>query len=384
MSTSLSPLLASILLKNTGSPAGRFDYSIPADLPQTIEPGDLVEIPFRDKPVNGIAWETRPDDDTRRVKPVSSIIRKGILQAFQLPLAQWVSDYYYAPLAKVVEGMVPEKLWNGSFDPAKHRSQTISLGNALPRGKRQTEAWQAVKDVGSITFDALKETVPWIGKAFLNRMLDAGILTSVAGVLPAPYFKASTADPNVQSFPLTPTPSQKAALQTILFNGPVKPYLLFGPPASGKTEVYLEIAKRKINDGKQALILVPEIALTTQLIAYFVAAFGTRIAVLHSQLNDTERCIEWERLRTGEAQVAIGSRIALFAPFRDLGCICVDEEHEWTYKSEQTPRYHARDVAIKLAELTKSPIILGSATPSIESFTYAKLGKYGLLRVDRV
>ncbi len=384
MSTPPPPLLASILLKSTGNPAGRFDYSIPADFPQTISPGDLVEAPFREKTANGIVWDTGQDDGTRKVKPVASLIRKNILPPFQLPLAQWVSDYYYAPLAKVVEGMVPEKLWNGSFNPAKHRSQTLSLGNALPRGKRQTEAWQAVKDAGSITFDALKETVPWIGKAFLNRMLDAGILTSVAGVLPAPYFKASTADPNVQSFPLTPTPSQEAALQTIISNGPSKPYLLFGPPASGKTEVYLELAKKAVTEGKQALILVPEIALTTQLIAYFVAAFGTRIAVLHSQLNDTERCIEWERLRTGEAQVAIGSRIALFAPFANLGCICVDEEHEWTYKSEQTPRYHARDVAIKLAELTGSTIVLGSATPSIESFTYAKLGKYELLRLDRI
>jgi primosomal protein N' len=285
--------------------------------------------------------------------------------------------------------MVPEKLWSGSFDPGKQRSQAVFLGDALPRGKRQTEAWKAVKDAGeSLSFETLKESVPWMGKAFLKRMVEAGALRTVPGNLPAPYFRAAQGEPSSGSSHPEPalrlTASQKQALETIGRNGHRKPYLLFGPPASGKTEVYLELAKRAVSNGKQALILVPEIALTTQLIAYFIAAFGTRIAVLHSQLNDTERCIEWERLRTGEATVAIGSRIALFAPFRTLGCICVDEEHEWTYKSEQTPRYHARDVAIKLGELVNSLVILGSATPSIESFTYAKLGKYELLKLERI
>lgn len=376
-------LLASILLKNTGSPTGCFDYAFDERHFQLRE-GDLVEVPFRDKPAHGIIYGIQEDDGARQVKPVTSVVRPTILQPFQLELSRWIADYYYAPLPKVVESMVPEKLWSASFDPAKHRSLSLTIGSALPRGKRQEEAWRVVKEAEQLPFEALKQAVPWIGKAFIGRLVDAGILVRTVGPLPAPYFKNTHDNPTQGTQPITLTSSQATALQTIVHNGHAKPYLLFGPPASGKTEVYLELAKRTVSNGQQALILVPEIALTTQLIAYFADAFDKQIAVLHSQLNDTERCIEWERLRTGEATVAIGSRIALFAPFKDLSCICVDEEHEWTYKSDQTPRYHARDVAIKLGELTNSPVILGSATPSIESFTYAKLGKYELLRLERI
>lgn len=375
------PDIVSVLVRRTGSADGRFDYASPAT-GGTPRPGDLVAVPFRSGTTTGIVWprtETESAKPQAALKAVERVMRPGLLPAYQIKLAQWIADYYFSPLAKVVEGMIPERLSTGRFDPVAHRPPILSPGATLPRGKRQAEVWEAVRSSAPISLTQLKDRLPWVGKAFIERMIQAGIVQATAGMLPAPTVSTSKANPAK-----TLTTSQAAALRTIHDQGPSKPFLLFGPPASGKTEIYLQQARRATSSGRQALVLVPEIALTPGLTAYFATNFGTRLSIIHSRLSETERCIEWERLRCGEADVAIGSRIALFAPFRDLGCICVDEEHEWTYKSEQTPRYHARDVAIKLGELTGSTVMLGSATPSIESFAYAKLGKYELVRLQRI
>jgi len=156
-------------------------------------------------------------------------------------------------------------------------------------------------------------------------------------------------------------------------------FLLHGVTGSGKTEVYLRTIARAMRLGRQALVLVPEIALTTQLVRRFAARFPGQLAVLHSGLSLGERYDEWRRLRRGEARLAIGSRSAVFAPLPDLGLIIVDEEHELTYKHDAAPRYHARDAALQLAELTGSAIVLGSATPSVESYHAAQTGRYRLL-----
>jgi primosomal protein N' (replication factor Y) len=160
---------------------------------------------------------------------------------------------------------------------------------------------------------------------------------------------------------------------------PVSPFLLHGVTGSGKTEIYLRAIGRALRQKKQSLVLVPEIALTEQLVRRFAARFPGQIAVLHSGLSLGQRYDEWRRLRRGEARVAIGSRSAVFAPLPDIGLIIIDEEHEGSYKHDNTPRYHARDVALQLAKVTNSVLILGSATPSIESFYAAQRGRYELL-----
>jgi len=159
------------------------------------------------------------------------------------------------------------------------------------------------------------------------------------------------------------------------------PFLLHGVTGSGKTEVYLRAIARALRQGRQALVLVPEIALTTQLVRRFAARFPGQIAVLHSELAPGERYDEWRRLRRGEAGVAIGSRSAVFAPLPGLGLVIVDEEHEPSYKHDAAPRYHARDVARRLAALTRSVLILGSATPSVESYAAARAGRMTLLEL---
>ena len=186
-------------------------------------------------------------------------------------------------------------------------------------------------------------------------------------------------------FPSTPpilTRAQKEALDHIQAALEQKAFLLFGVTGSGKTEVYLHALAQAIARGKRGIVLVPEIALTPQTIQRFASRFPNRVAVLHSKLSLGEQFDEWQRIRDGEFDVVIGSRSAIFAPQPDLGLIIIDEEHEWTYKQQdQSPRYHAREVALKLAELTRAVVILGSATPDVESFYRTQTGNYQLLRL---
>jgi primosomal protein N' (replication factor Y) len=190
-----------------------------------------------------------------------------------------------------------------------------------------------------------------------------------------------------RSFPLTLTPAQKSAFEAIkssLGQGNTSPpiFLLHGVTGSGKTEVYLQALAEVIRLGKRGIVLVPEIALTPQTIERFAARFPQRVAVLHSKLSPGEQFDEWQRIKNGEFDVVIGPRSAIFAPQPDLGLIVIDEEQEWTYKQhDKSPRYHARDVAIKLAELTGAVVILGSATPDMETFYHAQQGDYRLLQL---
>jgi primosomal protein N' (replication factor Y) len=189
------------------------------------------------------------------------------------------------------------------------------------------------------------------------------------------------------SYPLTLTTAQESALKSISESLAQKSkehpnvFLLHGVTGSGKTEIYLQALAEAVKLGKRGIVLVPEIALTPQTIERFASRFPNKVAVLHSKLSLGEQFDEWQRIRDGEFDVVIGSRSAIFAPQPDLGLIVIDEEHEWTYKQDTSPRYHARDVAIKLAELTGAVVILGSATPDVETFYHAQRGDYHLLEL---
>jgi len=189
----------------------------------------------------------------------------------------------------------------------------------------------------------------------------------------------------VPSPPLTLTPAQKSAFEAIkssLTEDKTKVFLLHGVTGSGKTEVYLQALAETVKMGKKGIVLVPEIALTPQTIERFAARFPHRVAVLHSKLSLGEQFDEWQRIRNGQFDVVIGSRSAIFAPQPDLGLIVIDEEQEWTYKQhDKSPRYHARDAALKLAELSEAVVISGSATPDVESFYHAQRGDYQLLQL---
>ena len=177
--------------------------------------------------------------------------------------------------------------------------------------------------------------------------------------------------------------AQTEALATIVAameQGGFAPHLLYGITGSGKTAVYIAAMQRALAAGKSALLLVPEIGLTPGTAAQMVAAFGGEVALLHSQLTQDERAEQWHRIRRGEARVVIGTRSAVFAPMPDLGLIIVDEEHDGSYKQEESPRYHGRDVAVMRAKLLGCTIVLGSATPSLESWNNAERGRYARSR----
>nr|WP_275444562.1 primosomal protein N' [Paenibacillus sp. ACRRX] len=165
-------------------------------------------------------------------------------------------------------------------------------------------------------------------------------------------------------------------LALALEEGKARSFLLHGVTGSGKTEVYLQAIERSLKAGKEAIVLVPEISLTPQMVERFKGRFGSRVAVMHSRLSQGERYDEWRKIREGRVQVAIGARSAVFAPFRHIGLIIIDEEHETSYKQEETPKYHARDVAIERARLHDAVVVLGSATPSMESYYAAKMDRY--------
>ncbi|MGD1119564.1 MAG: primosomal protein N' [Dehalococcoidales bacterium] len=188
------------------------------------------------------------------------------------------------------------------------------------------------------------------------------------------------------SFPLTFTPEQQNVFNVIkstLGKASVSPqvFLLHGVTASGKTEIYLQLLAEAVGQGKKGIVLVPEIALTPQTIERFAARFPSRVGVLHSKLSLGEQYDEWRRIKKGEYDVVVGSRSAVFAPQQNLGLIVIDEEHEWTYKQDNSPHYHARDAAIKLAELTGAVVVLGSATPDVETYYRAHQGQYRLLEL---
>ncbi|MDI6815312.1 MAG: primosomal protein N', partial [Dehalococcoidales bacterium] len=253
----------------------------------------------------------------------------------------------------------------------------------------------AIKQAALIDFLAQQsEPVLWVearrgvncGKAVADALVNKGLVELQRIEVRREPISYRSITP---SYPLTLTPAQESALQSIkssllqVAKGYTSPtiFLLHGVTGSGKTEIYLQALAEAVRLGKRGIVLVPEIALTPQTIERFASRFPNKVAVLHSKLSLGEQFDEWQRIRDGEFDVVIGSRSAIFAPQPNLGLIVIDEEHEWTYKQQDRPRYHARDAAIKLAELTGAVVILGSATPDVETFYHAQKGDYHLLQL---
>ncbi|QKS71486.1 primosomal protein N' [Paenalkalicoccus suaedae] len=233
----------------------------------------------------------------------------------------------------------------------------------------------------SFTLKGLAEEAN-VTTAVINQLVDKGVLKKdYATVGRDPYagrtFKSSV--------PMALTEEQQESIRPIeeaFQTNKHETFLLHGVTGSGKTEIYLQSIEQVLDKGKEAIVLVPEISLTPQMVTRFKSRFGSRVAVLHSALSKGEKYDEWRKIREGKVDVVVGARSAVFAPFTNLGIIIIDEEHEMSYKQEEAPRYHARDVAIKRASYYNCPVILGSATPSLESFARAKKGVYTLLSMQ--
>ena len=366
------------------------DYFIPPAWKSKVHVGSRIKVPLRNREV--LATVTAILDETEAPNPraiAQLLSEKPILNPALLRLARWMSEYYCCSVEAAIRSTLPQVIRHAALGFKRTRTVQVALRpepgeleRLATRAPRQAEVFQFVlNQTGPIRWSDLLDQGKTTDRT-IQQLIKRGWLEV--------RFEAHERDPFAadQYVPTQPIPlnvAQSAALAVILTTMQEenrKPILLHGVTGSGKTEIYLQAIQKCLDLGRGALVLVPEITLTPQTVERFKARFPRElVAVLHSHLSAGERHDEWHRLHRGAARVAIGARSAVFAPVQQLGLIVVDEEHEMSYKQEETPRYHARDLAVVRAQMEKCAVVLGSATPSLESFHNVRIGKYQLLRL---
>jgi len=354
-----------------------FDYELPDGLAAPL-PGARVRVPFGRGTSIGVVIATPPQTDaTTPLKPITGILdREPVLQTDLLDLIVWAAGYYHHPIGDAIFSGLPIALRNGRpLQPLLQRFWQLSDGDpaaATARAPKQRGVVDWLRRAGGrASHDAL------LAAGFDGRLLAAlqrkGIIAPADGGAAAPPPTAAPA------FELTA--EQRAATASIVAAlHRFECLLLDGVTGSGKTEVYLQAIDAVLQRGGQALVLIPEIALTPQTVSRFSARFGTA-ALYHSALSERERTRAWHDCKSGAASVLIGTRSAIFVPFQSLGLIVVDEEHDGSYKQQEGFRYSARDLAVKRAALLEIPLLLGSATPALETLHNARRGRYRRLRL---
>jgi primosomal protein N' (replication factor Y) len=392
--SSFRPRYAAVVLP---VPVSRpYIYEVPEALADRVVPGARVVVPLRRRSVVGIvtaAISARPAA-VGDIKPISAAPDdQPALSPALLELGHWISDYYGAPLGLALRAILPGPLWSVARPagpaPAAERLFVLTgngMDSLLERDRRFKRAPK--RRAAYETVEALGGSAP-VGHLVRQLNLSASVLDGLvkqglARIERVPEMRDPFA--NLSSPPPPDlTHDQRAVVAGIAATPVDQPILLHGVTGSGKTLVYLDVLRSVVASGNGAILLVPEIALTPQTVARVRGVFADQVAVLHSGLSDGERADAWRALRRGERTVAVGPRSAVFAPVQRLGAIVVDEEHEPSYKQGSAPRYNARDVAAMRAQLEGARLILGSATPSLETLQMASEGRvatFGLL--DRV
>jgi len=386
---------------------GLLTYRVPEGLAQPV-PGARVVVPLGPRRLTGVAvGQVSAADSSFKLKDIIEVLDAG---AFVPPdvvqLTQWVSDYYLAgPGAALAAALPPYGLSNrvdrfktvrvveltGSgmvrLNPDTTLESNVASRTIPALGAKQLEALQLLSAApGGLTAPALAER--GIGAATLTRLASLGYVSIRNDRVDRdPFEHAVTAHtPAASVTPRALTGEQAAAMSQLAPLAAARAFhvaLVHGVTGSGKTEVYLRLADLVRQTGRGVLMLVPEIALTPQVAALFRARFGTAVAIQHSGLSDGERHDQWHRIRRGDVDVVIGTRSAVFAPLASPGLIIVDEEHDTSYKQDETPRYHGRDVAIMRGKFTGALVVIGSATPTLESYTNALDGRYALVTLNR-
>ena len=362
-----------------------FDYLVPAALESKVRPGVRVIAPLRHS--ERVGYVLRLKETTEySVRPLVGVdSEEEQIPAPLLRLGEWICDYYCAPKEHSLRMLLPAVVRSGEM---KHK-QAIFLG-LTPKSSanlqdasltsRQKELLETLQQQGMVLQADFLEQMQTTSQT-LQHLEDGGWIVREKRVVDRDPFQDNIVLPDE---PKTLTRCQSDALGKIVASvekrdGAV--FLLHGVTGSGKTEVYLQAIQRCLELKREAIVLVPEISLTPQTCDRFRRRFGNQVSVLHSALGDGERFDEWTRIREGRSKIAVGARSALFAPFRNLGLIVVDEEHENTYKQDESPRYNARDVAVVRGKFEKATVVLGSATPSLESYYNTEIGKYTLLEM---
>jgi primosomal protein N' (replication factor Y) len=368
-----------------------FDYLIPPEMEGRVRPGSRVVVPFGNSRRTGFVLGTKPMSEipAARLKPLAAIEGDSEqIPANLLRLADWISRYYCCPREHAVRAMLPAVVRAGRVK-SRRRAYACLVADSQRKGDaserlspRQRRVVETLLRRGACPVPELCAESE-VTQAVVRTLRKKGLVVIEERVVERDPFADDIILP---SAPLTLNPEQAQALATIVASAEARDgavILLHGVTGSGKTEVYLQAIQRCLEWGREAIVLVPEIALTPQTCERFRARFGDHVSVLHSGLSDGERFDEWTRVHQGRSRIVVGARSALFAPFRNLGLIVVDEEHENTYKQEESPRYHARDVAVVRGKFEQATVVLGSATPSLESYSNARSGKYRLAQLSR-
>jgi primosomal protein N' (replication factor Y) len=358
-----------------------YTYRVPPELEDEVALGSAVAVPFGGRRKVGgfvVACHDQEPQAPLSQAPLKEIL--GVLGDMAVPpalydLFDWVAETSMASFAQVWTTAVPR----GSLArKSQAKTQWMVRLVARPEGltKRQQQVLAVLEEAGGLL--SLSEFAKRAGTS-------AGVIRALAGrqavTLERDRIWRAPVLPEAQhAVPFALNAAQRTAVEAIARGKPGDAFLLYGVTGSGKTEVYLQAIAKTLSEGKSAIMLVPEIALTPQTVARFRGRFGDRLALMHSTLGDGERFDEWERLRDGSACVAIGARSAVFAPLAHLGLVILDEEHEGSYKQDSAPRYHAREVALARARFEGAKVILGSATPSVETYHRASTGE--ITRLD--
>src|SRR6266480_3018817 len=335
-----------------------FTYSLPETLRHRVKPGCRLIVPFGVRKMTGVALRCHDEPPSVETRQALRLIdSEPVLDEELLKLAHWIANYYCAPLGEVLRGMLP-------------------LANDIRSGKTYELTAFLMLHPGSHNLKDVESQVKNSSGA-ARSLARKGVLKLKREPLAGPPVGP------VRTQHLLNSAQQEAfkAIQQAIESKQFRTFLLHGITGSGKTEVYLNAIDVALDAGRGALLLVPEIALTPAMAGQFYARFGDRVAILHSAFTDTERAEQWRRIRAGAASVVVGTRSGVFAPVVNLGLIVVDEEHDGSYKQEETPRYNGRDVAIVRAQAAKACVVLGSATPSLESRYNVERGKYTLLEL---
>ncbi len=370
-----------------------FQYSIPSGLEGVLKIGMEVIVPFGrgNKETKGyvIGFSGQTDYDQSKIKEIICVAKGSVaIEAKLVALAAWMKDYYGGTMIQALKTVIPIKR-----QERIQEKRSIRLLLNEEEGKWQLEVFlhknqkararllAALLDQPEQDYNLLTKKLN-VTKSVVRALEEQKIISMDSEKV----FRNPVGHRNYKGEIPNYTPEQQHAIDAFWDDyrqGIRAAYLVYGITGSGKTEVYMEMIGRVLEEGRQAIVLIPEIALTYQTVMRFYGRFGDRVSILNSRMSQGERYDQMERVKAGEVDVMIGPRSALFTPFPRLGLIVIDEEHETTYKSEQVPRYHARETAIERARMEDASVVLGSATPSLESFYACKNGRFQLFELKK-
>ncbi|EPP0902786.1 primosomal protein N' [Listeria monocytogenes] len=422
-----------------------FDYYIPEDLEELIRPGMRVSVPFGNRKIQGFVIALGETEENPKLKGIDGVMDLApVLNEELMELGDWLAEDTLSFRVSAYQAMLPaalrakyekyflrldeeneelEQLFEGyetlDWKVAEARGLLKQIGKWVREGsvevvyqvknkitskkvrvvnclKSPHQLAEIIEDMpknakaqsrvlaffqvfegNEITAAELKKQAETTDTT-IKKLVDLGLLSIQEKIVSRDPYENHQFE---KSESLQLLPDQQTACEKIIAATDQETFLIHGVTGSGKTEIYLQTIEAKLKEGKEAIVLVPEISLTPQMVERFKSRFGSEVAVLHSALSSGEKYDEWRKIERKEARVVVGARSAVFAPFENLGIIIIDEEHEASYKQEDNPRYHARDVAIWRATTYQCPVVLGSATPSLESFARAKKGVYTLIEL---